>query len=445
MNASLTAPRLTLKFGKGVGGSLKLVFLLIALAIGESAVNGGRADCPPTITAYRLTIAPCETLTEIVIAQVLTGDQPDGSLEVMVTSVPTGLTVSDLYNDEGNILVTVTASCDAEIGTAAIGLAVGSFEDELVSTSMVPALIVSEGTEPDWIPDGPPGIGSILIYHLTTSSIVQPERQDTRITLTNIHPNRSVSVHLFWVDGETGQVADSIICLTGNQTLSMLASDLDPGVTGFLVAIAVDGQTGMPIGFNYLLGDELVKLETGHEADLRAEAVRARESPAPAIPHGPVEAELLFDGVHYQQLPRTLVVSSLPSVEAGNQTMLIVNRLSGDFSTQVDPLGSIYGMAFDDQGSAYGFCARKETGQFIAPLGAGFPRTGLRIDDIIPADRTGWMKIWATDDSPILGAVLNYHPDTVSNAGGFSQGRLLHRLTSTGLTRWVVPLFPPGC
>ena len=445
MNAPLTASRLTLKLGRGVDGSLKLVFLLIALAIGESAVNGGRADCPPAIFAYSFTITRCETLTEMVIAQVLTGEYPDGSLEVTVTSVPVGLTVSDVYNNGGDIVATVEAACDAPIGTAAIGLAVASFEEEEPSTALAPALIENEGAEPRRIRDEQPGIGSILIYNLTTSSIVQPERQDTRINLTNIHPNRSVSVHLFWVDGETGQVADSIICLTGNQTLSMLASDVDPGVTGFLVAIAVDGQTGMPIGFNYLLGDELVKLETGHEADLRAEAVRARESPAPAIPHGPVEAELLFDGVHYQQLPRTLAVSSLPSLEAGNQTMLIVNRLGGDFSTQVDPLGSIYGMAYDDQGVAYGFCARKATGQFITPLGAGFPRTGLRIDDIIPADRTGWMKIWATDDSPILGAVLNYHPDTVSNAGGFSQGRLLHRLTSTGLTRWVVPLFPPGC
>jgi len=41
-------------------------------------------------------------------------------------------------------------------------------------------------------------------------------------------------VHLFFVDGATCSIADSLVCLTPNQTASFLASDIDPGTTGYI-------------------------------------------------------------------------------------------------------------------------------------------------------------------------------------------------------------------
>jgi hypothetical protein len=81
-----------------------------------------------------------------------------------------------------------------------------------------------------------------------------------------------IAVHLFFVDGATCSIADAIICLTKNQTTSFLATDLDPGTTGYLVAVASDPTTGCPVNFNFLVGDAYIKLTSGHQANLGAEA-----------------------------------------------------------------------------------------------------------------------------------------------------------------------------
>src|SRR5262249_32700594 len=116
--------------------------------------------------------------------------------------------------------------------------------------------------------------GSVLFYNFYTSSSSSPNAQNSRISLTNIHPALAARVHLFFVDGSNCSVADSFVCLTPNQTTSFLASDLDPGTSGYIVAVAIDAH-GCPVNFNYLIGDEYVKLSSGHAANLGAEAFSA--------------------------------------------------------------------------------------------------------------------------------------------------------------------------
>jgi hypothetical protein len=70
--------------------------------------------------------------------------------------------------------------------------------------------------------------GSVLVYNLYSSSIAAPNQQNTRISITNTNPGLSIAVHLFFVDGATCSIADSLVCLTPNQTASFLASDIDP-------------------------------------------------------------------------------------------------------------------------------------------------------------------------------------------------------------------------
>ena len=86
--------------------------------------------------------------------------------------------------------------------------------------------------------------GSVLVYNIYTSN-TDPTKQNTRINMTNVHPTLPAFVHLFFVAEGCG-IADSYVCLTANQTTSFLASDLDPGTTGYLVAVAVDGVRGCP-------------------------------------------------------------------------------------------------------------------------------------------------------------------------------------------------------
>ncbi|MFN0107260.1 MAG: FG-GAP-like repeat-containing protein, partial [Blastocatellia bacterium] len=114
--------------------------------------------------------------------------------------------------------------------------------------------------------------GSVLVYNIYTSS-TDPNRQNTRVNITNSHSRLPAFVHMFFV-AESCSIADSYVCLTANQTASFLASDLDPGVTGYIVALAVDAR-GCPIDFNYLLGDEYVKFVSGHAANLSALAFAA--------------------------------------------------------------------------------------------------------------------------------------------------------------------------
>src|SRR5262249_29836462 len=82
--------------------------------------------------------------------------------------------------------------------------------------------------------------GSVLIYNIYASDASSPNGQNTRISVTNIEPSRMAFVRLFFVEGSSCSVADSYVCLTPNQTTTFFASDIDPGTTGFIVAVAVD-------------------------------------------------------------------------------------------------------------------------------------------------------------------------------------------------------------
>ncbi|HMX29003.1 MAG TPA: putative Ig domain-containing protein, partial [Blastocatellia bacterium] len=174
--------------------------------------------------------------------------------------------------------------------------------------------------------DGKPG--SVLVYNVYTSSS-NPNQQNTRLNLTNTNPALPANVHLFFVDGASCSVADSFICLTPNQTTSFLASDFDPGTSGYVVAVAVD-NSGCPLNFNYLVGDEFVKFASGHAANLSAQAVAAIAGGLPACDANASTATLNFDGVSYGVLPHVLATDNLPSRADGNDTLLILNRIGGN-------------------------------------------------------------------------------------------------------------------
>src|SRR5262245_34068963 len=99
---------------------------------------------------------------------------------------------------------------------------------------------------------------------------------------------------------------------TPNQTTSFLTSDMDPGVNGYLIAIAVDERTGCPINFNHLIGDEYVKLSSGHAANLGAEAFAALAGAPPICADGLTTVEINLDGISYNAAPRVLAVDNIP-------------------------------------------------------------------------------------------------------------------------------------
>ncbi|HWQ32051.1 MAG TPA: SBBP repeat-containing protein [Blastocatellia bacterium] len=286
--------------------------------------------------------------------------------------------------------------------------------------------------------------GSLLFFNLYSSSINNPALENTRINLTNTNPDRKAIVHLFFVDGSNCSVADSYVCLTPNQTVSIFASDVDPGVMGYVIALATD-ENGCPANFNYLIGDEYVKLASGHAANLAAESFSAYKGCVECKAAVDMTALLRFDGISYSMAPRVLALDNIPSQAEGNQTMLVLNRVGGDLRSAAAGIGSIFGLLFDDLENSYSFTSSGGCQLKRVFNNSDFPRSTPRINTVIPAGHSGWMKLWAVNDVGILGAMINFNPSANVSAGAFNQGHNLHKLTLTNTSQLLVPIFPPNC
>ncbi len=311
--------------------------------------------------------------------------------------------------------------------------------------------------------------GSVLIFPFYTSSPSSSIDSNARIAMTNTNPTHGIAVHLFFVDGSSCSVADSYVCLTPNQTVVFLASDVDPGVSGYIIAVATGGpgnfgegqNTGCPISFNHLIGHVNIKLpvssssigntllsRTKAEAELEAESVAAEfGSPVPGCDATSSSAVLRFNGQSngYNRLPRVLAASSIYSRADGNSTYLIINRIGGDLTASASAVGTLFGLLYDDSERSYSFSLPGPTCQVRGTLSGTFPRTVPRFDSIIGQGRSGWMKIWGGNDIAITGATINNNFNTDSSASAFDGGHKLHKLTLTDAAVLTIPVFPPSC
>ena len=310
---------------------------------------------------------------------------------------------------------------------------------------------------PEWLTvasDQKPG--SMLIFPIYLSDASNSISQNTRLSITNVDPQRTAYLHMFFVDGSNCSVADNFLCLTANQTTSFLVSDLDPGVVGYVIAVAVD-TNGCPTDFNFLIGDEYVKFNTGHAANLGAEAL-SFIPPAAGAPAQPActtnLATLVLDGLaptqganygqrHYSRLGRIIAADNVPSRVDGNDTMIIVDRIGGDLTSSAATLTGLFGIMYDDAESGVSFTFSPNTCQFRASLSSTFPRTTPRFETFVPAGRTGWLKLGLSGTSiegALVGAVINAN----SNPNGYRGGRNFHKLTLS-TTTLTIPVFAPSC
>ncbi|MDX2029763.1 MAG: hypothetical protein SF339_03775 [Blastocatellia bacterium] len=289
--------------------------------------------------------------------------------------------------------------------------------------------------------------GSILVYNVYTSSITNFAAQNSRITLTNTSNAARANAHLFFVDGSTCSVADSYLCLTPNQTATMMASDLDPGITGYLFVVAVN-DLGCPINFNYLIGDVYVKFPDGHATNLGAEAIAAQFSENTTCDANSTMATLTFDASgapgSYNPLPRVLAIDNISDRVSGNNTLLIINRIGGNMATSAATIGTLFGILYDDTESPYSFSLSSGACQLRGTLSNNFPRTTPRFETVVPAGRSGWLKLWGDSAAAgIFGAVINSNPGVSANV--FNGGRNLHKLTLNPTPTITIPVFPPSC
>lgn len=283
--------------------------------------------------------------------------------------------------------------------------------------------------------------GSVLAFPVYTSSASSPQSQNTRIAITNAEPARSVFVHLFFVS-QACTVADSFICLTAQQTTHFLASDIDPGTTGYLIAVTTDA-TGCPANFNFLIGSEFVKFASGHAANLPAQAFAALPGWQPCAT-GAMSATIQFDGIRYSQAARVVAASNLSSRGDGNETVIFVNRLGGDFRTGASTVGAVSGLLYDDAENVI-LLTRSGGCQLRMELTSCFPCPGPRLEQFIPSGRTGWLRLFSQSDIALFGASIVTNPNVRSTANAFNQGHNLHTLTLTNAASLTIPVMPPNC
>jgi hypothetical protein len=227
--------------------------------------------------------------------------------------------------------------------------------------------------------------GSVLVYNIYTSGATTASNANTQINITNTSISAAASIHLFFI-GDNCFIADSFFCLTANQTGTFLASDVDPGTTGYLIAIATGFNTGCPVSFNFLTGSADVRFTSGHAASLPAESFQALFSGSlPGCAASDTRAALNFDGRVYSPAPRTLGLNNIPSRADGNDTMLIVNSFTGALETaRREPISQYFGSLYDDSENVVSFTFGAQSCQVRGSMTNTFPRTTPRFENFIP-------------------------------------------------------------
>jgi hypothetical protein len=289
--------------------------------------------------------------------------------------------------------------------------------------------------------------GSLLFFNYYTSGVADSGGQNTRVNITNTNNTSPVFVHLFFVNADDSRAADSFICLSPNQTASFLASDVDPGTSGYIIAVASD-DAGRPVVFNHLIGDERIKMTTGHSANLGAEAFAALGPPGALVGCDPDSslAVLSFNGAvgGYNRAPRVLALNNFSSPADGADTLLIINRVGGDLTSGGSEIGALTGLVYDDAGTSGSFFFTTDRCQFQGSITSSFPRTTPQISSLVPSGRSGWLKFYSQADNAYLGAaiILNTNKDSLRAYNG---GHNLHKLALAANAQITIPIFPPDC
>ena len=388
------------------------------------------ANTPPTLTYGSGTVNSLASLT----VTPLTGPLDNGTISNIVILNRGTYTGTVSVNSAGNVAISGAYPTGTHTLTVRATDNCGAVTDAILQLTVNPPQSGPGNAPTAAVLPSQQKPGSLLIYNLYTSS-VNRSTQDTEISITNTNPVNPVNVHLFFIDGTTATVSDQFVTLTQNQTLSFQASDIDPEVTGYMIAVAIDAD-GCPIISNYLIGRADVRFTSGHHSSLPAIGVSGLTANQPPCTPGSITSTILFDGVRYDELPRTLTIDSLPSPANGNSSMLVVNRLGGDLADQALKIDTLNGLLFDDSEISRTFTLNAGVCQLRGILGDNFPRTQPRYTTVIPSGRTGWMKFWAGTDQALTGVMIN------KGAADFSGGYNLPALTTTSTASLTIPVVP---
>jgi parallel beta-helix repeat protein len=377
--------------------AVTLPSVLTAVPGSCTATTGNCTITPPNQIAWSGTLAADQTVTIQYQAKIADGT-PDGQLIVI--------------NSTGSVnAVSVKASASGTVSCPANNL------------NNPPTDVDVSAQKP----------GSLLVFPYYTSRA--GTKADTRLQLSNVGKSQAY-VHLFFVDGTSCQQSDMFICLTPNASFAFRASEYDPEVTGWFMAVVVDGN-GHPTRNNSLIGNAFV--QEGDYADTYgAEAFWAHSDQVATVSGN--TALLRFDGVGYDPVPSQFAVELQSPFDAVGQRIVTVG-LNGDLTAsrmtgagQVGP-GLIYNGNENPFASFSSFLLGNCQAQ--ATVSATNPRVPGAMTKLIPTGQVGTMKL-----NVGAGVGLLMTPRTGSNK--WSGIRALHK-TNTTFSTIRIPVFIPQC
>ncbi len=284
--------------------------------------------------------------------------------------------------------------------------------------------------------------GSVLFYHRYLSTIGATNGNNTTISLTNTSPTTSAKVRMFFISAADCSSYEQAVCLAAQQTTTFRMGDFDPGTTGYCVAVACDAA-GNPTQFNWLIGNAQLRQTSPlngqfFDSSLSATAVAKRETGA--LPATNNVAEMAFDDKMYDSLPAQVAADNVPSqgtnASNGNATIVSLYR----------PLANLAGVPGGTLNTPVAITLNNSTGQSSTATQSIGCYNDLRLNalrlnptlaTILPAGKTGWIRISASDSGPLLGAQFN--------SGQYASGASLRAVTYAVDYRISIPIKAPGC
>jgi len=285
--------------------------------------------------------------------------------------------------------------------------------------------------------------GSLLVFPYYTSKA--QDRRDTRITISNPGA-QGVAVHVFLMDGSNCSQADQFLCLTPNASIAFKASDLDPEVTGWVLAVAVNPNDGRPVAANTLIGNAYV-IDGDYLGNYGAESFWATGDPSTVVGANAGAwgtATLKFNGGAgaggYDMLPTQFAVEVQSISDSVGQRIVTVGMV-GDL-TAGSPTGAGQvgiGQLYNGNEKPFGSFTRilNEGCQASVVLSGSVPRVPLGMGNLIPPGHVGTMKFF-------IGGGVGLFMTSKTLGNRWSGIRNLHKLSVMEKTL-TIPIFTPAC
>jgi hypothetical protein len=293
--------------------------------------------------------------------------------------------------------------------------------------------------------------GSVLVFPFYTSSA--DGGSDTNITISHVGNAPSAGpawanysyVHIYFVDGSNCGQADGLLALTPNGSISFNASDWDPGVTGYIIAVAVNPTTFVPTANNVLVGNAFVKVgPEGRPGSIRgnygAEAFRKKTPGDTDVENG---AAVISFGGAYDRLPNTFVAEIKSPLDVPGQ-QIVVASVAGDLASGGLPPITQNGVGYltNADEKVLSFSNFLPVGCLLrAVIAENSPRVPGGIAGLLPRGYFGTVKfaVRTTDTGVGVGGGVGLVITPV-NASGFHGIRTLHKMRDVGATLRV-PIF----